>query len=41
MTAVGARLVAVADRLDSSRDGSMFQFAMMMALAEQQYDRAR
>lgn len=37
----GARLVAVADGLDSSRDGAKFQFVMLMAMGEQQYDRNR
>jgi DNA invertase Pin-like site-specific DNA recombinase len=37
----GARLVAVADGLDSSRDGSKLQFQMMLAFAEQVYDRNR
>jgi DNA invertase Pin-like site-specific DNA recombinase len=36
-----ARLVAVADGLDSSRDGAKFQFTMMMAMGEQVYDRSR
>jgi hypothetical protein len=33
--------VAVADGLDSSRDGSKLQFQMMLAFAEQVYDRNR
>lgn len=37
----GARLVAVADGLDSSRDGSKLQFTLMLAFAEQVYDRNR
>jgi DNA invertase Pin-like site-specific DNA recombinase len=37
----GARLIAVADGLDSSRDGSKLQFTMMLAFAEQVYDRNR
>jgi DNA invertase Pin-like site-specific DNA recombinase len=37
----GARLVAVADGLDSSRDGAKLQFTMLMAFAEQVYDRNR
>jgi DNA invertase Pin-like site-specific DNA recombinase len=41
IAAVGARLVAVADGLDSSRDGSKLQFTMLLAFAEQTYDRNR
>jgi len=41
ITDADARLVAVADGLDSSRDGSKLQFTMMMAFAEQVYDRNR
>jgi DNA invertase Pin-like site-specific DNA recombinase len=37
----GGRLVAVADGLDSARDGSKLQFTMMLAFAEQTYDRNR
>jgi site-specific DNA recombinase len=36
-----ARLVAVQDGLDSSRDGAKLQFTMLMAFAEQVYDRNR
>lgn len=37
----GARLIAVGDGLDSSRDGSKLQFQLLLAFAEQVYDRNR
>jgi DNA invertase Pin-like site-specific DNA recombinase len=37
----GARLVAVGDGLDSSRDGALFQFTILTAVAQQEYDRNR